>query len=52
LLILLAPISSAQALHEKASTPGVMIGAALKVHYLSEANYASTLSRKFNMLEL
>jgi endo-1,4-beta-xylanase len=52
LLILVAPISSAQALPEKASKAGVMIGAALNVHRLSEANYASTLSRKFNLLEL
>jgi len=52
LLILVAPISNAQALHEKASKAGVMIGAALNVHCLSEANCASTLSREFNMLEL
>jgi len=51
LLLLFIAISSAQTLREKAFKTGVMIGAAVNVHYLSEAAYASTLSREFNMLE-
>src|ERR1043165_4068152 len=50
-LLLLFAISNAQTLREKAFKTGIMIGAAVNVHYLSEAAYASTLSREFNMLE-
>jgi endo-1,4-beta-xylanase len=51
LLSFVASFSSAQSLREKASHAGVMIGAAVNVHYLSEAAYTSTLSREFNMVE-
>src|SRR5215475_526644 len=50
-LSLLAALSSAQTLRETASKAGVMVGAAVNVHYLSEADYSSTLSREFNLLE-
>jgi endo-1,4-beta-xylanase len=51
LLLLFVAICGAQTLREKASKADVMIGAAVNVHYLPEAAYASTLSREFNMLE-
>src|ERR1043166_2546753 len=51
LLLLFVAVVGAQALREKAFKTGVMIGAAVNVHYLSEAAYASALSREFNMLE-
>src|SRR5882724_10199892 len=40
-----------QTLRKAASQSGILIGAAVNVHYLSETAYASTLSREFNMLE-
>ena len=49
--LLLLAVNNAQTLREDASKAGIMIGAAVNVHYLSEAAYTSTLSREFNMLE-
>jgi endo-1,4-beta-xylanase len=51
LLLFAATFVSAQTLREEASKAGVMMGAAVNVHYLSEAAYVSTLSQEFNMLE-
>ena len=45
------PFAVRQSLREKASRAGILVGAAVNVHYLSEAAYTSTLSREFNMLE-
>jgi endo-1,4-beta-xylanase len=44
-------LTRAQTLREKASNAGILIGAAVNVHYLSEAAYTSTLSHEFNLLE-
>src|SRR5882672_4040645 len=51
LLLFAATFVSAQTLREEASQAGIMVGAAVNVHYLSEAAYVSTLSHEFNMLE-
>lgn len=40
-----------QSLREAAQSSGVLVGAAVKPAQLSEAAYASTLAREFNMLE-
>jgi endo-1,4-beta-xylanase len=50
LLFILAPCG-AQTLREEAASRGILIGAAVNVHYLSEPAYTSTLSSEFNMLE-
>src|ERR1044071_1758994 len=50
-LFLFAAFSGAETVRDKASKAGVMVGAAVNVHYLAEANYISTLAREFNMLE-
>ncbi|HSS99397.1 MAG TPA: endo-1,4-beta-xylanase [Terriglobales bacterium] len=51
MLLFTASILAAQTLRQQASEAGIMLGAAVNVHYLSEAAYTSTLSREFNMLE-
>ena len=40
-----------QSLREAAQSTGVLIGTAVRPAQLSEAAYASTLAREFNMLE-
>jgi GH35 family endo-1,4-beta-xylanase len=40
-----------QSLRETAQSSGVLIGTAVRPAQLSEAAYASTLAREFNMLE-
>src|SRR3954469_6168860 len=51
ILLVAAPISGAQSLRDNASKTGILIGAAVNIHYLSEEAYTSTLARQFNMLE-
>src|ERR1041385_4807803 len=46
-----ATFVSAQTLREEAPKAGIMMGAAVNVHYLTESAYVSTLSNEFNMLE-
>ena len=40
----------AQSLRRKADRAGVLVGAAVEPRLLSEADYAATLAREFNML--
>jgi endo-1,4-beta-xylanase len=47
----MASVCSAQTLREAADNAGVLIGAAVRPAQLSEAAYASTLAREFNMVE-
>ncbi len=51
LLIALTDIGSAQSLRDAANRAGILVGAAVNVHYLSETDYTSTLAREFNMVE-
>ena len=51
---LIATIGSrilAQSLREQADSAGILVGAAVAPSFFSEASYASTLAREFNMLE-
>ena len=43
--------SAPQSLREAASVSGVLVGTAVRPSLLSEAAYATTLAREFNMLE-
>jgi endo-1,4-beta-xylanase len=47
----IASVCSAQSLRQAADQDGVFIGTAVRPSQLSEAAYASTLAREFNMLE-
>jgi endo-1,4-beta-xylanase len=47
----MASVCSAQTLREAADNADVLIGAAVRPSQLSEAAYASTLAREFNMVE-
>ncbi len=51
LAVAMAPVCSAQTLREAADNAGVLLGAAVRPAQLSEAAYASTLAREFNMVE-
>lgn len=50
-LLLAGSTSTGQSLRESADRSGILIGAAVNVHYLSEPAYTSTLAREFNMVE-
>ncbi len=50
LLFFTVPFSG-QTLRDEAAKAGILIGAAVNVHYLSEAAYTSTLGREFNLIE-
>lgn len=45
------PVCFAQSLRQAADPDGILIGTAVRPSQLSEANYASTLAREFNMIE-
>jgi endo-1,4-beta-xylanase len=45
-----AVVGSAQTLRDYADRAGVLVGAAVEPRYFSEAEYARTLAREFNML--
>jgi endo-1,4-beta-xylanase len=47
----LASVCCAQSLRQEADNAGLLIGAAVRPSQLSEAAYASTLAREFNMVE-
>jgi len=53
--LLLAPVlvfpSPPQSLRQAADSAGILIGTAVRPSLFSEANYASTLAREFNMVE-
>ncbi len=51
LLLVVAVHSAAESLRQQAAKADILIGAAVNVHYLSEAAYTSTLAREFNMVE-
>lgn len=51
MLVWVASLTGAQTLREKASNAGILVGASINVHYLSEADYTATLSHEFNLLE-
>src|SRR5208282_5553860 len=44
-------VASEQSLREAARSSGMLIGTAVRPGQLSEAAYASTLAREFNMME-
>jgi endo-1,4-beta-xylanase len=52
-ILLAAAVSTcpAQSLRQAADRDGILIGTAVRPAQLSEANYASTLAREFNMIE-
>jgi endo-1,4-beta-xylanase len=49
--LVFAPWTGPQSLREAAEGSNLLVGAAVNVHYLSEAAYTSCLGREFNMLE-
>ncbi len=51
IVTLAVPLCLGQSLRDAAESAGVLVGAAVNVHYLSESAYTSTLAREFNLLE-
>lgn len=50
-VLAVSTLCPAQTLREAADRAGILLGAAVNVHYLSEPDYSSTLAREFNLLE-
>lgn len=50
-IVIASGLLAAQSLRQAAGRKGMLIGAAVNVHYLSEPTYTGTLAREFNMVE-
>ena len=50
-LFIVSSVCAAQSLRDAADRAGILVGAAVNVHYLSEPEYTATLAHEFNMVE-